>query len=117
MGTLTAQQRRRLPDSAFAIPSARAYPIDTAEHAKRSLAIAVNHGSPANEARVKAAVQKRYPELVRPKAPKPVTRPKSSWGISIKRKFGLLRPDKPRRFGIDMGGDIVHDRRGRHLRL
>jgi hypothetical protein len=110
MGTLTAKERSRLPDSAFAMPEARAYPIDTAEHAKKSLAIAVNHGSPANEARVKAAVHKRYPELVRPKPA--VTR--STWGT---RKSRLLKPDKPRRWGIDMGGDVVHDRRGRHLRL
>lgn len=57
---LTSERRKRLPDSAFAIPEKRAYPIHDRAHAANALAR--SSGKP-EEARVRRAVCRRYPDL------------------------------------------------------
>ena len=63
MGVLTARQRRRLPDSSFAIPEDRAYPIHDKAHARNALARVSAHGTPEEKRRVRAAVHRRYPNI------------------------------------------------------
>ena len=63
MARLTAEQRRRLPDSAFAIPERRAYPIHDIEHARNALARVAQHGTPEEKRRVHRAVKRRFPSI------------------------------------------------------
>ncbi|MDQ3916865.1 MAG: hypothetical protein M3348_00050 [Acidobacteriota bacterium] len=63
---LKAAQRDALPDSAFAIPEKRAYPIHDHNHAVAALSEVAQHGTPSEKARVRAAVRKRYPGIGRP---------------------------------------------------
>ena len=60
---LTAQRRNDLPNSAFALPGQRAYPIDTPERARAALARVVANGTPDEIRRVRAAVRRRYPDM------------------------------------------------------
>ena len=57
---LTTKSRNALPRSSFAIPEDRAYPIHDLAHARNALARSA--GKP-EEARVRRAVCKRYPQL------------------------------------------------------
>lgn len=57
---LKSKKRNSLPASSFALPSKRAYPIHDRSHAANALARA--SGKP-EEATVKRAVCKRYPDL------------------------------------------------------
>src|ERR1700677_2535534 len=60
MGALTTEERDKLPDSDFALPKTRDYPIHDREHAIDALARA--SGNP-EEVEVRAAVHKRYPDI------------------------------------------------------
>lgn len=57
---LTADERNALPDSDFAIPETREYPIHNRSHAENALSR--SSGKP-EEKRVRAAVHKRYPNM------------------------------------------------------
>jgi len=61
MAKLSHRQRNSLSKSAFAIPEARAYPIHDEAHAR--LALSMAHYHPEWEARIRAAVARRYPNL------------------------------------------------------
>jgi len=63
MSTLTAAERRKLPNSAFAIPEKRAYPIPDEIHARDALREVKAHGTAAEQRRVRAAVARQYPNL------------------------------------------------------
>lgn len=66
MAPLTAKARDKLPASKFAIPNAKdgpAYPIDTEARGRAALARVAANGSPAEQAKVRAAVRKRYPRM------------------------------------------------------
>ncbi len=65
MSTLTAKERERLPESSFAIPEERAYPIHDESHARNALARVSQHGTPEEKRRVRAAVHRRYPKIGR----------------------------------------------------
>lgn len=60
MAALTAAARNALPKTAFAMPGSRRYPIHDLKHAHLALAFA--SGKP-EEAQVRAAVHRRYPEI------------------------------------------------------
>ena len=62
MGVLTTKQREALPDSAFAIPEERKYPIHDKNHAKAALARVSEFGTPVEKERVRKAIADRYPE-------------------------------------------------------
>lgn len=55
--------RNALPKSAFAIPGRRAYPISDEVHARNALSRVAQNGSAAEQARVRAAVKRRYPSI------------------------------------------------------
>jgi hypothetical protein len=63
---LSSSERNSLPDSAFALPKTRQYPIHDRSHAINALARSA--GKP-EEAQVKAAVHKRYPSLKKAERP------------------------------------------------
>jgi hypothetical protein len=59
---LTAAKRNALPNSAFALPGRR-YPIQDRSHAANAKARVSQYGTPAEKARVFAAVARRYPDM------------------------------------------------------
>lgn len=63
MATLSTRRRNRLRDQSFAIPETRSYPIHNRRHAANALARVAQHGSPAQRARVRRAVCRRFPTL------------------------------------------------------
>ena len=62
MSVLTTKQRESLPDSAFAIPEERKYPIHDKNHARAALARVAEFGTPEEKQRVAKAIADRYPE-------------------------------------------------------
>lgn len=60
---LDKDARDALDTSQFAIPETRSYPIPDLTHARVALAMVKMHGTPAEQAKVRAAVAKRYPTL------------------------------------------------------
>jgi hypothetical protein len=60
---LTAKKRNALKSSSFAEPGKRAYPIQDASHARNALARVSQHGTPAEKAKVRAAVHRKYPSI------------------------------------------------------
>lgn len=63
MAKLTAAMRDKLPNSAFAIPSKRQYPIPDKAHAVDALARVDTNGTPQEKAQVRAAVKRKFPDL------------------------------------------------------
>jgi hypothetical protein len=63
MAKLTSKARKKLPKTAFAIPSEEAYPIHDETHARNALARVAQHGTPAEKKKVRAAVKRRYPKI------------------------------------------------------
>lgn len=61
--TSKAPGARALPDSSFAIPATRDYPINTRGRAVAALARVATDGTPTEQAKVRAAVRNRYPTL------------------------------------------------------
>jgi hypothetical protein len=60
---LTAAKRKALPKSQFAIPSKKAYPIDTPGRARDALARVAQNGTPAQKTTVRHAVKRKYPSI------------------------------------------------------
>lgn len=60
---LRAKERHALPDSDFAIPEKRAYPIHDESHARNALARVSQFGTPSEKKRVRAAVRRKYPDI------------------------------------------------------
>lgn len=60
---LTAAKRSAMPKSNFAIPSKKAYPIDTPGRARDALARVSANGTPAQKTQVRQAVAKKYPSI------------------------------------------------------
>lgn len=60
---LTYQARKKLSSRSFAEPRERKYPIEDKAHARNALARVSAHGTPAEKARVRAAVHKKFPSI------------------------------------------------------
>ena len=69
---LSAKERRALPDSDFALPGkgkgpqgkqAGSYPIPDKEHARMALAMVAKHGTAEEKAKVRAAVERKFPGI------------------------------------------------------
>lgn len=67
MAKLKAKQRRKLPSSAFAYPSKRAYPIHDRAHARAALSRAAQKKTSGSYAHVAAAVNRKFPGLAKGK--------------------------------------------------
>jgi hypothetical protein len=63
LAKLTAKKRNALKTSSFAEPGKRAYPINDPSHARNALARVSQHGTPAEKAKVRAAVHRKYPSI------------------------------------------------------
>jgi hypothetical protein len=63
MAVLTAQGRKRIPKKNFALPQKDGYPIEDAAHARNALSRDAQYGSPAEKAKVRAAVARKYPGI------------------------------------------------------
>lgn len=60
---LDKESREKISSEHFALPNRR-YPIHDIGHARNALARVSQYGTPSEKARVKAAVQKKYPEMM-----------------------------------------------------
>ncbi len=63
MATLTTKKRKALPKKDFAEPRSRSYPIPDKAHARNAMARVAQHGTPAQKAKVRAAVHKKFPDI------------------------------------------------------
>ena len=63
MAKLTSEARNRLKSSDFALPGERRYPIENESHARAALSMVARYGSPEEQAKVRSAVKRRYPEI------------------------------------------------------
>ena len=59
----STKERKKLSKQSFALPGKRKYPIPDKAHARNALARVAQHGTPAEQKKVEAAVRKRYPSL------------------------------------------------------
>jgi hypothetical protein len=62
MAVLTAAARKKIPAKSFALPGGR-YPIEDASHARNALARVSGNGTPAEKAKVRAVVHRKYPGI------------------------------------------------------
>ena len=67
---LSTKDRKNLKKKMFALPGKRKYPIPDKAHARNALARVAQHGSPAEQKKVKAAVKKRFPSIGKKKKKK-----------------------------------------------
>ena len=67
MAKLSAEQRRNLPKSDFAVPSkapgSGSYPVEDKGHAKAALGRVQHFGTPSEKAAVRAKVHARFPSM------------------------------------------------------
>jgi hypothetical protein len=59
----STKERKKLSKNSFALPGKRKYPIPDKAHARNALARVAQHSTPAEQKKVEAAVNKRYPSL------------------------------------------------------
>jgi hypothetical protein len=65
MTKLKSETRKSLPAKAFAEPDKKKYPIEDKAHARNALSRVAQSGTPAEKAKVKRAVKKKYPSIGR----------------------------------------------------
>lgn len=63
MAKLSSKKRSKMKSKSFALPGKRAYPIPDKAHARNALARVAQHGTPAQQKKVRAAVTKKFPSL------------------------------------------------------
>jgi hypothetical protein len=63
MAKLKTETRKSLPTKAFAEPEKKKYPIEDKAHARNALSRVAQSGTPAEKAKVKRAVKKKYPSI------------------------------------------------------
>ena len=64
---LSTKDRKKLGKKSFALPGKRKYPIPDKAHARNALARVAQHGTPAEQKKVKAAVGRGFQALAREK--------------------------------------------------
>ena len=62
MAKLSSKARNKLPASTFAGPD-RSYPIPDESHGSNALARAAQHASPELQAKIKAKVRRKFPNI------------------------------------------------------
>jgi hypothetical protein len=63
MARLSYRERQSLPSRLFVFPKERRYPIPDRAHARNALARVAQHGTPAEKAKVRRAVRRRFPDI------------------------------------------------------
>lgn len=71
MAKLTTKARKALSRGSFALPGRR-YPIEDANHARNALSRVSQYGTPAEKARVRGAVKRKYPNIGKKKSLKSI---------------------------------------------
>ena len=66
MSKLTTNSRKHMKASSFALPGKR-YPIPDLAHARNALARVAQNGTPAEKAKVRAAVHRKFHSLAKKK--------------------------------------------------
>lgn len=69
MAKLTYKAKKKLKKSQFAIPSSKSYPIPDVAHARNALARVSQFGTPAEKAKVRSAVAKKFKAIAQTKGP------------------------------------------------
>lgn len=87
MAKLTAAERHALPKSDFALPGGR-YPVEDQSHARNALARVSQHGTPEEQAKVRAKVHAKFPGIGRKR------------GGKMDGTEPADRPDRRRRGGV-----------------
>jgi len=59
----SGKNRKNLKKSSFALPDEEKYPIPDIQHARNALARVAQNGTSAEQKKVRAAVEKKYPSL------------------------------------------------------
>jgi hypothetical protein len=59
----SGKNRKNLKKSSFALPEEEKYPIPDIAHARNALARVAQNGTAAEQKKVRAAVEKKYPSL------------------------------------------------------
>ncbi|MBV8089474.1 MAG: hypothetical protein JO139_07835 [Alphaproteobacteria bacterium] len=67
MSDMKTKDRKKLSKKSFALPGKRKYPITDKAHARNALARVAQHGTKAEQKKVRAAVKKRFPGIGRKK--------------------------------------------------
>ena len=115
---LNAAERRALPNKDFVFPGKGegpegkqrgAYPINDKKHARAALAMAAAHASPEKEAKVKAAVKKKYPEIeVQSEWVVPAAKAAGKWAVRQGIKVGGKAGGKfVKKAGKEIGKEAV----------
>jgi len=106
---LSADARNDLKDSDFALPGRR-YPIHDASHARNALARVAQHGNADEQAKVKAAVHARYPDIGE------MEKAEFSHTVSLRKSdvegkfYGVvLEPDLPDAHGDVFGAPAIEE--------
>jgi hypothetical protein len=60
---LGTKERKKLSKKQFGLPGKRKYPIPDKAHARNALARVAQHGTKAEQKKVKAAVKRRFPSI------------------------------------------------------
>lgn len=63
MAKLSYSERKNLRSSTFAEPGKRKYPINDESHARNALSRVSGNGTPAEKAKIRAAVHRKYPGI------------------------------------------------------
>jgi hypothetical protein len=63
MTKITYKEKKELPDSEFAVPEERKYPIEDEAHARDALSRVSRFGTPEEKKEVYKAVAARYPDI------------------------------------------------------
>jgi myosin heavy subunit len=109
---LKAAERKALPDSDFAIPEDRSYPIPDESHARNALSRVAQYGTPEEKKKVRAAVHRKYPQIDQSDAEKTT----ESYGASLAQTRAVdAGPGPARRGTAGDGGEpprlAVEDKR------
>ena len=102
---LNAAERRALPDKEFALPGkgkgpegkqAGSYPIPDKSHARMALAMVAKHGTPEKKAKVRSAVEKKFPgiKVSESKTPEDIRAADKKWLERRGRKIAQNIKDK-----------------------
>lgn len=72
LAVLTAEARKKLPKKQFAVPKGQgsapekdSYPIHDRAHARNALARVAQHGTDEEKKKVRAAVKRKYPDMIK----------------------------------------------------
>ena len=64
MARLTTQERKNLPNSDFALPDKREFPIQNEEHGRKAIQLLPNSDTtPAEKAKIRSAVKQKFRDI------------------------------------------------------